>query len=103
MSNLRKKIAKDINYQIEVVYFFMNFPVYKEKLENWYKDKSFVMSEYEKANDEQKKVLLRDIIVPDILENEKYHFNVAYWNMLGSKEGRMYLDFLKQNEPKTIK
>lgn len=103
--NLRQKIANDIRYQVEVVYFFLNFPNYKEKLDEWYKKegKLFIMQEYDKAGDQEKKNILRDVIVPDILENEKYHFQLAYFNMMSSKAGRMYLNYLKKNEPKEIK
>lgn len=93
--SIRQKIAREEKYQVEVVYFLMNFPIYKDKLIKFYQNKSNIIDLYDKSSEENKKKILKETIVPDIKENEKGHFKVVYFNLIMTKEGRMYLDYLK--------
>lgn len=96
--SIRLKIQNEEKYQVEVVFFLINYPIYREKLDNWYKDKSNILDLYDKSSDIDKKKILRETIIPDIKENEKSHFKLVYYNLIVSKAGRMYLNYLKSLE-----
>ncbi len=97
--NIKQKIAKDINYQVEVVFFMVNFPIYKQKLFEFYndKEKNVIIELEEEKDDNKKKDIIKNVIVPDINKYEKGHFKTIYYYMLLSKGGRQYLKYLKEN------
>lgn len=97
--NLRELFKTDEQYQKELVYLLMLYDAYYEEVRKMFPSDDTIKN-WVTLDEKEQKIWILNVFLPSLdKEYKAEHFNRAYWGLFLKKEGRIFIDYYKKNEP----